>query len=41
MVSMYEVMQRISFAKLKQVKLNLAGDAICQTFFEVIPVVAS
>ena len=24
-----------------QVKLNLAGDAICQTFFEVIPVVAS
>ena len=24
-----------------QVKLNLAGGAICQTFFEVIPVVAS
>ena len=24
-----------------QVKLNLAGDAICQTFFEVIPIVAS
>ena len=24
-----------------QVKLNLVGDVICETFFEVIPVVAS